>query len=189
MQGSPPLGSYMSAMLMPPQERTKGDDTAPTVSAHGTITTKITWLLLLGPPLPPFGAPYTARSQVNFGRLARPPEGITPFMVAGLVRTPAIEEQERGLSTVEPLTRGTTDLMISDRQTTPYHRADPPSLTPDLANPNPNGLGSGSPPRISPLDNWIICRVIRLPTSTHTRPAAGYPGIVIDARPSDSMVR
>jgi hypothetical protein len=31
--------------------------------------------------------------------------------------------------------------------------------------------------------------VIRLPTSTHTRPAAGYPGIVIDARPSDSMVR
>jgi hypothetical protein len=74
-------------------------------------------------------------------------------MVAILVRTPAIEEQEKGLPTVEPLTSGMTDLTTSDRPTMPYHRVDPSSPTPDLANPNPNGLGSSSPPRISPLGN------------------------------------
>jgi hypothetical protein len=47
MQGSPLLGSStpgscMSVTLMPSQERTKGDDTAPTVLANGAITTKIT---------------------------------------------------------------------------------------------------------------------------------------------------
>jgi hypothetical protein len=47
---------------------------------------------LPGPPLPPFGAPYTPRTQVDLGRLAGSLEGITPFTVAGLVRTPAIEE-------------------------------------------------------------------------------------------------
>jgi hypothetical protein len=65
------------------------------------------------------------------------------------VRAPAIEEQERGSSALEPLTRGTTDLMISDQPATPYHRADPPSPTPDGASPNPNELGSGSPSRLS----------------------------------------
>jgi hypothetical protein len=45
------------------------------------------------------------------------------------------------------------------------------SPTSDTANPNPNGLGSGSPPRISPLSNRVIRRVIRLPTSTRTQPA------------------
>jgi hypothetical protein len=80
---------------------------------------------------------------------------------------------------VEPLTRGMTDLTIINRPTTPYHRADPPSLTPDEANPNPNWSGSGSQPRLSPLGNRITRRVIRLPTSTHTRPVAGHPSAVI----------
>jgi hypothetical protein len=122
-----------------------------------------------GPPLSPFDVPYTPRSQVDLGRLAGRPEGITPFMVAGLIRTPATEEQERGSLVVEPLTRGMTNLTISDRPITPYHRADPPSPTPDMANLNPNGLRSGLPPRISPLGNRTIYRVIRLPTSTRTR--------------------
>jgi hypothetical protein len=71
---------------------------------------------MLRPSLPPFGAPYTPRSQVDLGRLAGPPKGITPFTVAGLVRTIATQEQERGSSAVEPLTRGVTDLTISDRR-------------------------------------------------------------------------
>jgi hypothetical protein len=90
---------------------------------------------------------------------------------------------------VEPLTRGTTDLMISDWPATPFHRWDPPSPTTEEENPNPNGSGSGSPPWISPIGNRVIRRVIRLPTLTRTRPAAGHPGAVTDARPSDSMVR
>jgi hypothetical protein len=83
-------------------------------------------------------------------------------MVVGPRRTPAIEE-EMGSLTVEPLTWGTTDLMISDRPTTPNPRADPPSLTPNTANPDPNGSGSGSPPQFSPLGNRVIHWVIRLP--------------------------
>jgi hypothetical protein len=136
------------------------------------------------PSLSPFGAPYTPRTQVDLGRLAGPTEGITPFTVVGLVRTPATEEQERGSLTVEPLTRGTVDLTISDRPATPFHRPDPPSPTPEEANPNPNGLGSESPPWISRLGNRVIRRVIWLPTSTRTRPTA-----VTDAHPSDSTVR
>jgi hypothetical protein len=92
---------------------------------------------LPGPPLPPFGVPYTPRSQVDLGWLVGPPEGATPFTVAGLVRSPATEEG-RGLPAVEPLTRGTTDFSITDRPATPYHRSDPPSPTPEEANPNPN---------------------------------------------------
>jgi hypothetical protein len=115
--------------------------------------------LLSGLSLLPFGVPYTRRSQVDLGRLAGPLEGITPFMVAGPRITPATEEQERGSPAMEPLTRSRADLMISDWPATPYHREDPPSPTADMINPNPNGLGSGSPPQISPLGN----RVIRLP--------------------------
>jgi hypothetical protein len=74
-----------------------------------------------------------------------------------------------------PLTRGTTDLSISDRPATPFHRPDPPSPTQDEANPNPNGLGFGSPLRISPLGNQVIRRVIRLPTSIRTRSATRAP--------------
>jgi hypothetical protein len=140
---------------------------------------------LPGLPLPSFGKPYTPRKQVDLGRLAGPLEGITPFTVVGLVRTPATEEQERGPLAVEPLTRGTADLTISDRSTLPYHKADPNSPTPESANPNPNGWGSGLLPRISPLGN----RVIRLPTSIGTRLAASHPGVITDARPSDSTVR
>jgi hypothetical protein len=136
------------------------------------------------PPLPPFDASYTPRTQVDLGWLAGQPEGITPFTVAELVRTTATEEQERGSPVVEPLTRGRANLTISDRLATPYHRADPPSPILDSANPNHNGLGSGSPPRISPLGN----RVIRLPTLTRTRPAVGHPGAVTDMHPSDSTV-
>jgi hypothetical protein len=123
---------------------------------------------LPGPPLPPFDTPYIPRMQVDLGRLAVSQEGITPFTVARLVRTPTSEEERRGSPAVEPLTRGTTDLSITDRPATPFHRADPPSPTPNSTNPKPNGLGSGSPPRISPLGNWVICRMIRLPTSTRT---------------------
>jgi hypothetical protein len=57
---------------------------------------------------------------------------------------------------MDPLTRGTMDLSITDRPATPYHRANPPSSTLDEANPNPNGSCSGSPPRLSPLGNQII---------------------------------
>jgi hypothetical protein len=144
---------------------------------------------LLGPPLPPFGAPYIPRTQVNLGRLVGPTKGITPFMVAGLVRTPATKEEGRGSPEVESLTRGTMDLSITDWPATPYHRPDSPSLTPNEANPDPNGSGFDSPPRLSPLGNRIIWRVIRLPTSTCTRPAAGHPGAFTDACPSDSKVR
>jgi hypothetical protein len=77
------------------------------------------------------------------------------------------------------------DLTISDRPATPYHKADPPSPTSDTANPNPNGLGSDSPPRISPLDNRVICQVIRLPTSTRTRPAADHLGTITDVQGLD----
>jgi hypothetical protein len=127
---------------------------------------------LPGPSLPPFGVPYTPRSQVDLGRLVGPPEGITPFTVAAPRRTPVTEEQERGSLVVEPLIRGTADLTISDRLATPFHQPDPPSPTPKEANPIPNGLGFGSPPQISPLGNRVIRRVIWLPTSTRTRSAA-----------------
>jgi hypothetical protein len=111
----------------------------------------------LGQLLPPFGVPYTPRSQVDLGRLAGPLEGITLFMVARPRRTPATEEEEeeRGSSVVEPLTRGTANHTISDRSATPHHRAGPPSPTPDTTNLNPNGLGSDSSLRISPLGNRV----------------------------------
>jgi hypothetical protein len=89
---------------------------------------------------------------------------------------------------VEPLTRGTTNLTISDGLTTPLHRPDLASPTPDEANPNPNGLGSSSPLWMSPLGNWVIRQVIRLPSSTRTRPSADHPGAITDACPSHSMV-
>jgi hypothetical protein len=144
---------------------------------------------LPGPPLPPFGTPYIPRMQVDLGQLAGPEEVITPFTVVGLVRTPTTEEERRGSPTVEPLTRGTVDLLITDRPATPYHRPDPPSPTPEEPNPNPNVLGSDSPPRLSPLGNHIIHQVIRLPTSTRTQPTASHPGAATDARLSDSTVR
>jgi hypothetical protein len=127
-----------------------------------------------GMSLPPFGVPYNPRTQVDLGRLAGPPEGITPFMVTGQRRTPTTEE-ERGSLALEPLTRGTTDLMISDRPATPHPRADPPSPTSDMTNPNPNGSGSGSPPRLSLLGNQVICRVIRLPPPLYPDPTSRQP--------------
>jgi hypothetical protein len=143
-----------------------------------------------GLSLPPFGVPYNPRTQVDLGQLAGPPEGITPFMVTGQRRTPTTEE-ERGSLALEPLTRGTTDLMISDRPATPHPRADPPSPTSDMTNPNPNGSGSGSPPRLSLLGNQVIRRVIRLPPppSTRTQPVASHPDVITDARPSDSTMQ
>jgi hypothetical protein len=143
---------------------------------------------LPGPPLPTFGVPYTPRSQVDLGRLVRPPEGTTSFTVAGLVRAPTTDEG-RGSPVMEPLTGGTVDLSITDRPATPYHRPNPPSPTPKEENPNPNGLGSGSPPRLSPLGNHIICRVIRLPTSTRTQPSAGDPGAFTGAHPPNNTVQ
>jgi hypothetical protein len=150
-----PCRSGPRAMTLPPQYRPM--EPSPPRSPGPSLPR---------PPLPPFGVPYTPMSQVDLGWLAGPPEGITPFTVAVLIRTPATEEQERGSPAVEPLTRGMTDLMIGDRPATPYHREDPPSPTLDTANPNPNELGFGSPPQISPLGIRVIHRVIRLPTST-----------------------
>jgi hypothetical protein len=69
---------------------------------------------LPGPPLPPFGTPYIPRTQVDLEWLVGPPEGITPFTMAGLVRTPTTKEERRGSSTMEPPTRGTVDLSITD---------------------------------------------------------------------------
>jgi hypothetical protein len=43
---------------------------APSVSADGAITTKITRVVTPGPPLPPFGTPYIPKTQVDLGRLA-----------------------------------------------------------------------------------------------------------------------
>jgi hypothetical protein len=120
------------------------------------------------PSLSPFGVPYHPRSQVDLGQLAGPLEGITPFMMPGPRRTPTSEEEEREAPTVEPVTQGMIDLTISHWPATPYHRADPPSPTPNTANPNPNGLGSDSLPQISPLGNRVIRQVIQLPTSTRT---------------------
>jgi hypothetical protein len=171
-----------------PQEQTKGNNTVPAVLVHGTIATKITRAILPGPPLPPFGAPYIPRIQVDLGQLVGPLGGITSFTVARLVRTPATEEEGRGSPAVEPLTRGTMDLLITDRPATPYHRLDPPSPTPNETNSNYNGSGSDSPPRLSPLGNMIIRRVIRLPTSTRTRSATSHPSAFTGACPSDSMV-
>jgi hypothetical protein len=68
-------------------------------------------------------------------------------------------QKRKGSPGVEPLTRGMTDLTISHRPATPFHRLDPPSPTSDEANPNPSGLGSDSSSRISPLGNWVIRRV------------------------------
>jgi hypothetical protein len=146
-------------------------------------------LSLPRPPLPLFGATYTPRTQVNLGRLAGPPEGITPFTVARRVRTLATEEQERGSPVVEPMTRGISDLTISDQVPTPFHRPDPPSPTSKEANPNPNRLDSRSPLWISPLGNQVIRRVIRLPSSTRTRPTADHLGAITDVHPLDSTVR
>jgi hypothetical protein len=140
------------------------------------------------PPLPPFGVPYTPRSQVNLRRLAGPPEGATPFTVAGLVSAPATEEG-RGSLAVEPLTRGIIYLLITNRPATPLPQTGSTVPNTEEANPIPNRLGSGSPSRLSPLGNRIIRRVIRLSTSTHTQLAAGHPGAFTDARPSDSTVR
>jgi hypothetical protein len=97
------------------------------------------------PSLPPFDTPYIPRTQVDLERLVGPPEGTTLFTVAGLVRAPA-REQRLGSPAVEPLTMSTTDLMITDRPATPYHRLDPLSPPPEEANPNPNGSRSRSPP-------------------------------------------
>jgi hypothetical protein len=87
------------------------------------------------PSLPPFRVPYNPRTSVDLGRLAGPQEGITPFTVAG-PRSAPTTEVERGSPAVEPLTRGTTDLTISDQPTIPRLGADPPSPTPDTVNPN-----------------------------------------------------
>jgi hypothetical protein len=102
---------------------------------------------LLEPPLPQFGVPYIPRSQVDLGRLAGPPEGATPIHGGHTKwQNPYNRRRKKGVIVVEPLTRSTTDLSIIDGPATPYHRADRPSPTPDKANPNPNRLGSGSPP-------------------------------------------
>jgi hypothetical protein len=111
-------GSCTSTTSSPPQERTKGGNTAPSVLTHETITPRVPEQTLPGPPRAPFGVPYTTRSQVDLRRLARPPEGATPFTVVGLVRAPTIE-QGRGSPAMEPLTRSTTDLSITDRLATP----------------------------------------------------------------------
>jgi hypothetical protein len=137
---------------------------------------------LPGPPLPPFDVNYNPRTQVHCW-----PGHRRASLCSRWQRTPATKE-EREQPAVEPLIQGMTDLTISDQPATTYHRADPPSPTPDMANPNPNMSGSSSLPRISPLGNRVIHRVIQLPTSTRTQPTVGHPGAVTDVHPSDSTV-
>jgi hypothetical protein len=86
---------------------------------------------------------------------------IKKFVTRGVTEEPLQQKKKRGQLAVEPLIQGMTDLTISNRPTTPYYRADPPSPTPDTIKSNLNGLGSGSSQRISPLDNRVIHRVIQ----------------------------
>jgi hypothetical protein len=99
-------------------------------------------------------------------------------MVVGPRSALAIEG-ERASPVVEPLAHHIAELTIIARLRTPHSRIDPPSSTPDTVNPNPNGLGSSSPPRLSPLGNWVIRRVIQLPHSTGTQSATGQSGVVL----------
>jgi hypothetical protein len=193
MLGSSPLGastsgSCTSAPPMPVQERTKGGDPAPVVPIDGAITTNITRAI-------------TARDATATIRCAIQPKitsqswavgwttGGHHSIHGGQTKKNPCNKRRKGQPVVEPLIWGTADLTISDRPTTPYHRADPPSPTSDTANANPNGLGSSSPPWMSPLGNRVIHRVIQLPTSTRTQPTVGHSGVVTDACSSDSMVR
>jgi hypothetical protein len=90
------------------QEWTEGSDLTPAVPVSGAIATKINQAAAAT-----VHCAYNPRTQVDLRRLARPSEGITSFTVTGPRRTPATEE-EMGQPAVEPLIRGTADLMISD---------------------------------------------------------------------------
>jgi hypothetical protein len=87
---------------MPLQEWTKGNDTTPTVRANGVITTKIIRAVAARAAAVTVRCTLHPRSQVDLGWLTEPLEGITPFTVARLVRTPTTEEQEKGSPAMEP---------------------------------------------------------------------------------------
>jgi hypothetical protein len=92
----------------------------------------------------------------------------------------------RGSSAVDSLVWCTVDLTISGQSGTPTTCEDLPSPSP--AAENPNGSGSGSPPpRLSPLGNRFIRRMIWLPSSTQTQPISSHPGVVTDSHPSETQ--
>jgi hypothetical protein len=109
-------GSCMSVTSTPPQEWTKGDDTTPAVPVNGAITTKIT------------------RATVATIRSALLPKVASQSWAVGRGTG---GHHSKGQLVVEPLIWSMADLRISDRPATPYHRADPPSPTPDTAKPKP----------------------------------------------------
>jgi hypothetical protein len=177
----------------PPQERTKGDDTAPTVQAHGAITTKINQVVATRATAATIQCSLQPKVASRYWAVRRATGGHHSVHGGRTKKNPCnrrrIRRRRKGVTNGGTHDMGTTDLTIRDCPTTPYHRADPPSPTPDTANPNPNRSGSGSLPQISPLGNRVIRPVIWLPTSTRTQPVVGHLGVVTDARPSDSMVR
>jgi hypothetical protein len=156
--GSSTPGSCTSSSPPNLPEWTKGDEHDYIVPADRAVTIESTVASIWDT----LHTKHISRSRA----LGRTTRGFTPFTLAG----------------------PRSDLTISDRMGTPYTRTDPPSPKPDIGNPNPNGLGSNSPPRLSPLRNRVIYRVIWLPPSTWTQPVISHLGIVIDAHPSDSMV-
>jgi hypothetical protein len=187
--GSPTAGSCSSTASSPPQEQTKGGNTASTVPAHETVATKSTRAVAAQATAVTVWRTLHPKITSRSWAASWATGGHHSIHGGHTKKNPCIRRRKKGSLAVEPLTRGTADLSITDRSATPYHRVDPPSPTPDEANPNPNGSGFDSPPRLSPLGNRIICWVIRLPTSTRTRPVAGHSGAFTDVCPSNSTVR
>jgi hypothetical protein len=179
-----------------PPERTKGGEHDPIISANGTIATKILHAAVAS-------IQYTLHTKHNNGSRALDRtdrghhsvhDGWIKMVDTGHEPTTRglqcfATEGGRGSPVVDPLVRRTPDLTISGWPGTPNTQRDPPSLTPDTRNPNPNGSGFRSPPpRLSPHGNRVSCQVIRLPTLTRTQPIASHPGTVTDARASDSTM-
>jgi hypothetical protein len=143
----------------PPQEWTKDDDTALTVPANAIITTKINRAIVVWAAAATIRCALPPKVASRSWAIGRATRGHHSVHSGRTKKNPCNRIRRKGV-TVEPMTRGTTDLMISDQPATPYHRTDPPPPTLDTTNPNPNRLGSSSPPRIYPLGNQVIHRVI-----------------------------
>jgi hypothetical protein len=86
------LGSCTSSSPSHPPERTKGGEHDSNVLANGAITSKIHHVVDASIRV---GLPYTPSMFVDLGRLTGPPQGITPFTVAGARSgTPGMSQQE-----------------------------------------------------------------------------------------------
>jgi hypothetical protein len=98
MQSSSTLGSTTPGFCTPapPQEQTKGCNTTPSVPIDGAITTKITRIVVVRTTTATIRYTLHPKDASSLRWLAEPPEGITPFTVVELVRTPTTEEERRG---------------------------------------------------------------------------------------------